>query len=318
MKFVFRQLTKNVGLNLLRDILNMLKIELERQNMETIEFYTNALELDKENAVEYYLGRAELYFENYEYLKALADFEKAIELGEESIKDDECYLTCLDYKNADALISELTDSLESEKSVEAYTQRAYLYELKQEYDKAFADISSAIALEPTNSELYTCRAELCKEIEKYDYSKAIENSPNECEYYHDRAEFYTKNGEYEKAEQDYNKAIEVDKNSEYSYSARAGFYQNIECLEEAIKDYNKALELCPEYENAIETLEDLYIGKAGYLHDRAECYQQLEQFEKALEDYNKTIEIIENSDIPEEYKDAEIQHIKSHIAEFQN
>lgn len=286
--------------------------------METIEFYTNALELDKENAIEYYLGRAELYFENYDYLKALEDFEKAIELGEESVKEDDCYLTCLDYKNAESSIAELTKSLKNEKTVEAYTQRAYLYELKQEYDKAFADISSAIALEPNNSELYTCRAELCKEIEKYDYTKAIENSPNDSAYYHDRAEFYTKNGEYEKAEQDYNKAIEVDEDSEYTYSARAGFYQNIDCLEDAIKDYNKALKFCPEYEDAIQTLEDLYLGKAGYYHDRAECYQGLEQFEKALDDYNKTIEIIENSDIPQEYKDAEIQHIKEHISECQN
>ena len=39
--------------------------------METIEFYTNALELDKENAIEYYLGRAELYFENYKILYKL-------------------------------------------------------------------------------------------------------------------------------------------------------------------------------------------------------------------------------------------------------
>ena len=286
--------------------------------METIEFYTNALELDKENAIEYYLGRAELYFENYNYIKALEDFEKAIELGEESVKEDDCYLTCLDFKNADSLITKLTESLENEKTIEAYTQRAYLYELKREYDKAFADISSAIALEPSNSELYTCRAELCKEIEKYDYTKAIENSPNDCAYYHDRAEFYTKNGEYEKAEQDYNKAIEVDEDSEYTYSARAGFYQNIDCLEDAIKDYNKALEFCPEYEDTIQSLEDLYLGKAGYYHDRAECYQGLEQFEKALEDYNKTIEIIKNSNIPEEYKDAEIQHIKEHISECQN
>ncbi len=286
--------------------------------METIEFYTNALELDKENAIEYYLGRAELYFENYDYIKALEDFKKAIELGEESVKEDDCYLTCLDFKNADSLITKLTESLENEKTIEAYTQRAYLYELKREYDKAFADISSAIALEPSNSELYTCRAELCKEIEKYDYTKAIENSPNDCAYYHDRAEFYTKNGEYEKAEQDYNKAIEVDEDSEYTYSARAGFYQNIDCLEDAIKDYNKALEFCPEYEDTIQSLEDLYLGKAGYYHDRAECYQGLEQFEKALEDYNKTIEIIKNSNIPEEYKDAEIQHIKEHISECQN
>ena len=286
--------------------------------METIEFYTNALELDKENAIEYYLGRAELYFENYNYIKALEDFEKAIELGEESVKEDDCYLTCLDFKNADSLITKLTESLENEKTIEAYTQRAYLYELKREYDKAFADISSAIALEPSNSELYTCRAELCKEIEKYDYTKAIENSPNDCAYYHDRAEFYTKNGEYEKAEQDYNKAIEVDEDSEYTYSARAGFYQNIDCLEDAIKDYNKALEFCPEYEDTIQSLEDLYLGKAGYYHDRAECYQGLEQFEKALEDYNKTIEIIKNSNIPEEYKDAEIHHIKEHISDSQN
>lgn len=286
--------------------------------METIEFYTNALELDKENAIEYYLGRAELYFENYDYIKALEDFKKAIELGEESVKEDDCYLTCLDFKNADSLITKLTESLENEKTIEAYTQRAYLYELKREYDKAFADISSAIALEPSNSELYTCRAELCKEIEKYDYTKAIENSPNDCAYYHDRAEFYTKNGEYEKAEQDYNTAIEVDEDSEYTYSARAGFYQNIDCLEDAIKDYNKALEFCPEYKDTIQTLEDLYLGKAGYYHDRAECYQGLEQFEKALEDYNKTIEIIKNSNIPEEYKDAEIQHIKEHISECQN
>lgn len=280
--------------------------------METIEFYTNALETDSENAIEYYLGRAELYFEQNDYLKALSDFEKALELGAE-IEEDECYITCLDYKNADETILELSKSLETEKTVELYTQRAYLYELKQEYDKSFADISSAIALEPENSELYTCRAELCREIEKYDYSKAIEKSPKESAFYHDRAEYYTRNGEYQLAEKDYNTALELDGECEYCYSARAGFYQNLECYEEALADYNKALELCPEYENEINSLEDLYVGKAGYLHDRAECYQGLGEYEKAISDYNKTIEIIEKSNIEDEYKEAEIEHIKEHI-----
>ena len=281
--------------------------------METIEFYTNALEADSENAIEYYLGRAELYFEENNYLKALEDFENAFKLGAEEIKEDECYNTCLDFKNSDALITELSQSIQNKPTSELYIERAYLFELRQEFEKAFADISSAISLEPSNSELYTCRAELCREIERYDYTKAIEQSPSDSVLYQDRAEYYAKNGEYEKAEKDYTKAIELDNESEYSYSARAGFYQNIECFEEALEDYNKALSLCSEYENEINSLEELYIGKAGYYHDRAECYQGLGEYEKAISDYNKTIEILEKSNIQEEYKEAELQHLKEHI-----
>ena len=281
--------------------------------MQTIEFYTNALETDAENSAEYYWERAELYFDNKEYLKALEDYEKLIELGlEEEISEDECYLTCLDYKNSDKTIETLSEQLEKNPTVEDYTQRAYLYELQENYEKAFADISSAISLDPSNSELHSCRAELCREIEKYDYSQAIEKSPEQYEFYHDRAECYVRNGEYEKAEADYNKAVEIEA-SEYPYSARAGFYQNLDCFEEALEDYNKAIELCPEYEEEVSTIEDLYLGLAGYYHDRAECYEGLGEYEKAIEDYNRTIELIENSDIEQEYKEVEIQHIKEHI-----
>ena len=80
-----------------------------------------------------------------------------------------------------------------------------------------------------------------------------------------------------------------------------------------MEDYNKAIELCPEYEEEVSTIEDLYLGLAGYYHDRAECYEGLGEYEKAIEDYNRTIELIENSDIEQEYKEVEIQHIKEHI-----
>lgn len=282
--------------------------------METIEFYTKALETNPENAGEYYWERAELYFDNFEMEKALSDYEKAIELGLEEVKKDECYLTCLDYKNSDKTIATLTQKIEKEPNADSYLQRSYLYELKQEYDKSFADLSMAINLQPDNTSLYTCRAELCKEIAKFDYTKAIECSPEDSSCYLNRAEFYTKLGDLEKAEIDYNNAVEID-SSEYTYGERAGFYQQFECYNEAIEDYTTAIEFCKENSEALEinTIEDLYVGIAGYYHDRAECYQKLEQYENAISDYDKTIEYIKTSNIPEEYKDAEIEHVQAHI-----
>ncbi|WP_405351194.1 tetratricopeptide repeat protein [Fusobacterium animalis] len=124
------------------------------------------------------------------------------------------------------------------------------------------------------------REELLKEIE--DYTKKIEEDPNNASYYNNRGIVYSNLEDYEKAIQDYNKAIELEPNDASYYNNRGTIFTNLEKYEEAIQDYNKAIELEP--------------NDASTYFNRSIAFANLNNYDKAIENLNKTIELNPNDD----------------------
>ena len=163
-----------------------------------------------------------------------------------------------------------------------YSNRATQYERLREYDKAEADYTSAIALEPENADRYIDRANFYEEYLKdydlalLDYTKAIEldnDNPfrwyyradlyieklndnkkaladlNECvklnpeNYLVDRAKFYYSQIDFKNAEKDFNSLIDLDKHFYDSYNERGLFFGLIGQYEKAHKDFEKSIEL---------------------------------------------------------------------------
>lgn len=289
--------------------------------MTKLEILTAEIEQNPDNS-ENYLNRADWYYQLKDFEKALFDYEKAIELGED-LEEDVCYLECLDFKKADAKISELSEKIEKNpQDIDNYTTRAYYYSLKRQYDKAVADISEAINIKPSTV-LYQARTILCEDLTEYDLSKAIEVAEDEKKYTslwfrgNHYKEKYLANKEetyfLEKAEEDYKNAIAYTKNKDSAYFELSRFYQDIENYEEAIEACKIAVETADNNDNVLflakytEHLASLYYETENYkeaadcateamkLNDnehllmhllelRADCYEQTGEPFKAFED----------------------------------
>jgi len=215
--------------------------------MRTFHFYTRAIELNPENASEYYLGRADLYCQFRDYENAYNDFRKAEDLGED-LSQNYNYNKCCDFKQSDAKISEYSTKIDKEpENDNYYRKRAYYYQLQKEYAKAFADLSMAIDLKPSQY-LYKMRNRLCEEIREYDIEKMIEcvDKDEKIKCYLDRLDFYSqkilssRDAEFwtYKADCDLAKIEELTPDKALAYYQKAVFYEKIENIEKA-KDFCK-------------------------------------------------------------------------------
>jgi tetratricopeptide (TPR) repeat protein len=135
----------------------------------------------------------------------------------------------------------------------AYVNRATAHCQEQEYDKAAADFSTAIKLDPESA-----------------------NSP----YYHyNRGAIWNLRDEYEKSIAEFSKAIELDPQFYDAYAWRGNNYHYVPDIldfEKALADYNKLVELDPDY---------------TYSSEFADIYSKQGEYEKAINEYSKAIEL---------------------------
>jgi tetratricopeptide (TPR) repeat protein len=219
-----------------------------KDDQETVKFLSLAIEAHPW-FVEAYYNRGVVFQNIGETEKALADFNRVLELDHENLS--------------------------------AYNNRGAIYRVLKEYDKALADYSEAIALNPEYSKAYNNRGNVYMEMEQFDkalidYSKAIELNPKYVQAYINLGNVYTKQKEYEKALQEYQRAIEIDPEFAYAYFSRGSVYQELMEYEKALADYSKAIELNSEF-------ADAYCNRS-YVYKKMKKYDLArESIEKAIE-----------------------------------
>ena len=83
-----------------------------------------------------------------------------------------------------------------------------------------------------------------------DYTEAIRLDPKFAEAYYNRGVAYENKGEYDKAIADYTEAIRLDPKYAEAYNSRGFAYGNKGEHDKAIADYTEAIRLDPKYANA--------------------------------------------------------------------
>ncbi|MDR2597951.1 MAG: tetratricopeptide repeat protein [Treponema sp.] len=136
-----------------------------------------------------------------------------------------------------------------------------------EYDKAIANYTQAIRLDPNFAIAYNYRAITYNFIGDYDKaiadaSQAIRINPNYKEVYNERAFAYNGKGEYDKAIADANQAIRIDPNFANPYRHRGFAYMQKGNFTQARADVNKSLQLDPNYQKARDL--DAELKRRGY------------------------------------------------------
>jgi tetratricopeptide (TPR) repeat protein len=204
-----------------------------------------------------YSCRASVYEDLKQYEKALADYNKAVELGSENSCD--------------------------------YSSRGYVKWKLGDLEGCLVDFNKAIDLGQTEARMFHARADLYFALKRYhealtDYDEAFEryekNERDDISIYETVASKISKNERFPEvlnvlfnkacvyddlqnlhlAIETLNKLIELCPFYLSAYINRSGYYQDLKEYEKALADIRFVLEKDPDDEDALEVLKELQEG----------------------------------------------------------
>lgn len=260
-------------------------------------YYTRALKLNPENAIDYYLGRADFYCMEYDYDKAYKDFTKAQKLGANTSKSSR-YKICEEYKNAEDYILSITDEInKTPENYSLYCDRAKYYLLKREYTKCLSDVSKAVQLCPC-PHAHEVMGDICSKIKEMNVFDSVNNSKKKdlINAYKLRIQLAKENILTNKrvdywryrAEKDLDSIVELAKDKALALYLKVNFYEDLKHLRffkgdkvytnKAISNCKKVVELSKERtDNLGKTLTYLYEMKLVSLYSNEESEEGILQ-----------------------------------------
>ena len=181
----------------------------------------------------------------------------------------------------------------------AYNNRSAAWDEKNEFDKGIADATQALAIEPSFIEALVSRGALW--FNKGEYDKAIADNnqalainPSVAQAYDNRASAWNMKGEYEKAKADFNQAIAIDSNGAAFYNDLAFFQAT--CLDPRFRDGKRA------FENASKAYQ---LSNGNNANNNfsvlASVYAENGDFAKALEWQGKAIDLAKTEQMKQRY-----------------
>jgi len=152
----------------------------------------------------------------------------------------------------DEAIEECTKQIKGEKNTDKlpllYGIRGAAYESKGQLDRAIADYSMAIKLNPRFADAYNYRGAAYESKGQLnpaiaDFTEAIELNPEFANAYNNRGSTYRAKGQYDQAIADYTMAIKLNPKFSQAYRTRGSTYRAKGQYDQAIADYNKVIDL---------------------------------------------------------------------------
>lgn len=175
-------------------------------------------------------------------------------------------------------------------SAKAYTNRAYIHQLKGEYDKALLYYDKSIKYNVTDPEVYANKGSIYYAQDKdslalYEYNRALAINPNHLESLNGRGSVYGKFNKSDLAIADFSLAITKDPTYQLSYKNRAAAYVLIKRYDDAINDYKKFLEMNPEDIEAMVNMGAVYLNKGDITSSVDMCKKAIQKDPKFIKAY---------------------------------
>jgi tetratricopeptide (TPR) repeat protein len=182
--------------------------------------------------------------------KALADYEKAIDLDPSYDKTYNNRAVILDKKGqTDKALADYDKAIALNPSFDkAYYNRALVYEKKGQLDKALMDYDKVIALNPYYDKAYLGIGIIYSKAGLFDKAiiyidKSVAVNHNYAEAYGSRGLVYAFMNKYDRALEDFNRALELDPGLSVTYFNRGYIYQKMGNQSFARSDFQKACKL---------------------------------------------------------------------------
>lgn len=248
---------------------------------DAINAATHGLQIKKTTVL--YVNRGFAYDKLGEFEKALDDYERALEINPEDVMAlNNRGAVLIQQKKFDQAIRDFTVALRIHKVDFLYRGRGLAYRHSGNLDKAIADLTTAINVNPGNSKNYLSRGRTYfqmdqGELAKSDFSKALQFAPNDARTMSDLAATLIGMGENKKGLEICRRAIKLEPGFALAWSNQAVCLRNLNQLEESASSARRATELKP-------TLASAHFNLAESLDD-------LGRDEEALESYNNAIEM---------------------------
>jgi len=268
---------------------------LDVQNSQTLQNMITDLKNNKITAPALYSrptsppGTAGAFIDRGILFAVRGDWELAIADFTEAIKLDGNIMAAWAFRARaySASVSRMAKAEEDFSSVSAVISDAkdFTEEQKKGYNKALADYTQAIKLDPTFAPAYRERGAAYSGLGDYekaiaDYNQALRLNPNDTDAYLGRGNAYSLQGDDNKALADYNRAINIDSNSADAYICRGYVYAYQGNHDRAIDDFTHAIRLNP---NSFMS----YTNRGNSYSDKGE-------YDKAIADFNQAIRIEPN------------------------
>jgi tetratricopeptide (TPR) repeat protein len=173
------------------------------------------------------------------------------------------------------LASKLT-GVPAESAASAYNNRGTADSGKKDYDKAIANYTEAILLDPQFAKAYFNRGVAQYNKKDYDraiadYTQAIRLDPNYASAYYNRGLAYDYKKDYDKAIADYTEAIRLNPRYALAYNNRGYVYYNgKKDYNKAIADYTEAIRFDPNFARAYTNRGNTYKAR-GAAGDQAKA-----------------------------------------------
>jgi tetratricopeptide (TPR) repeat protein len=199
---------------------------------------------------------------------------------------------------------------------QGHFQQGEAYVAEKKYERAIAEYTKAIALNPEDAAFYRHRGIAYYILRDYklailDTTESLRLDPSQRDSFSLRSLAHLDSGNTSEAIRDCSRAIELDPQDAVSFYTRGRAYQQEQDIEMAIKDFSEAIRLNPNdagpfnqrgwlYEatqdyNAAIADHTRAIGlepnNADFYYGRGSSYSRKEDYDAAIKDYTKVIRL---------------------------
>jgi tetratricopeptide (TPR) repeat protein len=207
--------------------------------------YSEAIRLNA-NDVLALNGRGNAYLRNGEHNRAIADWNSLLRINPNFTEARQSIERAQQLQQQE----QERQQMEQHQRAEALVDQGRRNFDIRDYNRALADFTEAIRLNPNLSTAYFQRARTYRELRQHDraisdYTQVIRLNPNDWAAYHNRGREFTAKGDYDNAIADFTEAIRINSNHAPSYIDRGFAYIRKRNWNMAIADNTEAIRLNP-------------------------------------------------------------------------